>query len=102
MTTWRIKDKVTVFGYKWIFDDYFYLHKKKHYCKYCNGELIAKRIKKTVNSNSPEAKDFDFSASGDGFLFGDVVFSFNVFYCQACDIELSIKEVSKYEHEQNM
>ena len=89
-------------GRKWIFEDYFYVYKKKHFCKYCNNELIVKRIKKTINSKSPEAENFDFSFSGGdgGFLFGDVVFSFEVFYCPNCDIEISVDEIRKYEIEQ--
>lgn len=87
---------------KWILNSPFYVHWKKHYCKLCNGELTVKRIKKTVNSKSPEAKDFDFSFSGGdgGFMFGDVEFSFEIFYCSNCDNEISIKEMKKYEREQ--
>ena len=86
-----------------MLDSPFYVHHKKHYCEICNGELEVRRIKKTVNSNSPEAIEFDFSNSGgDGFLIGDVRFSFEVFFCPKCDKSFSIRQTKKRERESRM
>jgi len=83
---------------KWILESPYYVHHKKHYCPVCNEQLLVRRIKKIVNSKSPEANDFDFTFSGGGgFLFGNVEFSYEAFYCKNCDREISIKEMKLIE-----
>lgn len=83
---------------KWILEAPFYVHCKTHHCPSCQSEVTVRRIKKTVNSKSSEAKNYDFSFAGDGgCLFGDVEFSFEVFYCLVCQKEITIKEMRTYE-----
>ena len=49
---------------KYIYDaNPFYVHWKKHFCPKCGNKLELRYISKIVNSNSPEAKDYDFSVS---------------------------------------
>ena len=71
----------------------------KHYCQVCNELLVVKRREKIVNSESEEAKDFDFSFDG-GRKIGNIKFSWDVYYCAKCDSEISIKDQRKYERDQ--
>ena len=71
----------------------------KHYCHACNEMLEIKRCEKIVNSESEEAKDFDFSFD-QGSKIGNVKFSQDVYYCAKCDSEISIKDQKKYERDQ--
>ena len=83
---------------KWIIVSPFFVHFKEHFCPICNEKIQVKRTKKIVNSKSEEAKNFDFSFSGDGgFMSGDVEFIFEVFYCSSCKKEFSIKEIRNFE-----
>jgi len=75
----------------------FYLHWKKHFCPECGRKLDLKYISRIVNSNSPEAKDYDFSV-GDTFLVGDVDFRTRYFHCTNCQFDISIREMKKYEN----
>ena len=73
---------------------------KKHYCPKCSNLVTVKKIKKIVNSKSEEAKNFDFTSDVGGmrgYLKGDVEFIWYVYYCSNCDIEITNKEMRKYE-----
>ena len=75
---------------------------KKHYCPECSTVLKTKKIKKIVNSESEEAKDFDFSTDDgtfQGYLVGDVEFTWYVCHCANCDIEITNKDMRKLERE---
>ena len=93
-------DMKTILNKKWIMDDPSYLYNIKHYCNICSGELVVKRVERIINSKSPEAKNYDFSFSGTdgGFLFGDIEFSFEVFYCPNCGIEIPVREIRRQEY----
>ena len=69
---------------------------KKHFCPKCGEKLELRYISKIVNSNSPEAKDYDFSV-GDTFLAGDVEFRTRYFYCPKCRLDISLQEMKKFE-----
>ena len=73
---------------------FFFL--RKHYCPDCGAKMNVTKASKIVNSNSPEAKNYDFS-SGDTFLVGDVEFIFKVFECPDCKICLTVDEMKKHE-----
>jgi len=74
----------------------------KHYCPKCKVLLQIKRKERVVNSESEEAKDFDFSSGGLAFgpsrAIGNVKFTWDVFYCEKCDLEISIKNMKIYEN----
>ena len=66
--------------------------------------MKTKKVKRVVNSRSEEAKDFDFSAGAGteligGRLVGDVEFTWYVYYCDNCNIEITNKDMRKYERE---
>ncbi len=70
---------------------------RKHYCPKCSNKLEIKKMKKVVNSKSEEAKNFDFSTD-DGTLVGDVEFTWYVYYCSNCNIEITNKEMREIQH----
>ncbi len=79
-----------------IFRNPFYVIFKKHYCIDC-GELMSKiEVSKIVNSNSPEAKDFDFHTV-DNYMIGDVKFIWTEFQCPKCKKQFTIDEMKRIE-----
>ena len=70
----------------------------KNYCPYCRGLLQVKRKTQIVNSESEEARKFDFSMHG-GSQKGNIRFTWDVYYCENCDKELSIADIRRYEKE---
>ena len=78
----------------------FYVHWKKHVCPKCGAKLKTAYDSVVVNSNSPEAKNYDFSvAAGDSYLAGDVEFRISYFRCPKCEFAISFDEMKKYEKE---
>ena len=81
---------------KVIYDAPIYMFIKKHYCPECATVLKTKKVRKIVNSKSKEASGFDFGFI-DVFFHGDVEFTWYVFYCENCHVEISRKEMKKHE-----
>ena len=75
----------------------FFVNFKKHHCPVCNGELKKIQVSKIVNSQSEEAKDFDFSSSGEGYMIGNVKFIWTEFTCGSCNRNYSVNEIYNYE-----
>ena len=73
---------------------------KKHYCPCCHERLEKTKTETVVNSQSEEAKNYDFS-NGDGFLSGNIKFIRTVFRCNKCDKTYTIKEVKENERSKN-
>ena len=71
----------------------------KHYCPDCNGLLTVERISKVVNSESEEAKDFDFDGINEGRKIGNVEFTWDVYYCASCDVGFTLKHIIGLEDE---
>jgi hypothetical protein len=80
----------------WQFESPNFVFKQKHKCPNCDKKIIARKIYEIINSKSIEAKKYDFSA-GDGYLLGDVIFIYYVFYCEYCNRRYKIKEIRNYE-----
>ena len=74
----------------------FYVHWRKHFCPNCKKKLELRYVSKIVNSNSEEAKNYDFSV-GDTFLVGDVEFRTRFLHCSDCRLDISFQEMRKYE-----
>jgi hypothetical protein len=81
---------------KWISKNPFFVHLKKHTCPECSEFLTVEKAVKIVNSESLEAKDYDFSC-GDSFLWGDVEFHYDVFFCGKCCKRFAIEYIKKIE-----
>ena len=86
-------------GKKYVNNAIIYTIFKKHYCPACGTKLSRVKTSKTVNSNSPEAKDYDFTL-GDSFMAGDVEFVWKEFYCPTCKNRISIDEMRRIEKAQ--
>ena len=72
----------------------------KHYCPYCNNLLSLTRKKQIVNSESEEAKGFNYTSMFEGgSLYGNIEFSWDAFHCDSCDMEVSVKDMRRYERE---
>lgn len=74
----------------------FYVHMKKHFCPECGSRLVIRHMSEIVNSESPEARDYDFSV-GDTNLVGDVEFRKKYFYCSQCELEISFRKMKLIE-----
>lgn len=85
-----------IIGTKYINNAIFYILLKKHYCPDCNKRLRLVKKSKIVNSNSPEAKNYDFN-SGDGFMDGNVRFVWKEFQCPMCQKEFTIEDMRRAE-----
>lgn len=77
------------------YDCSMYFLNKKHYCHNCNNILIRKRREKIVNSQSEEAKNYDFLAAD--YLGGNVNIITYYFKCSGCKNIYEIKELKKIE-----
>jgi len=69
--------------------------KRKYYCPKCHEQLIVIKKEQIVNSESEEAKNFDFSTgiggTESGRMIGNIRFIWDMFYCSKCDIEYDIE-----------
>ena len=68
-----------------------------HYCPVCNGELKKVKVSRIVNSKSEEAKDYDFSTSGEGYMNGNVKFIWTEFTCTKCSQNYSVNDIYQLE-----
>lgn len=75
-----------------------FVYLKKHNCPRCNAILERDVVSKTVNSNSLEARHFDFNAA-DVHLYGDVKFIWDVFRCPKCGKHISVEDMVRIEKE---
>ena len=74
---------------------WFYL-RKKHICPRCEAILERKRREVVVNSESEEAKDYDFSCV-DTYLKGNIKFVTFFFECPRCKEIYEISELKALE-----
>lgn len=65
---------------------------KRHYCSKCNEKLKVVKVSRIVNSNSADAKNYDFSL-GDTYLSGDVKFVYKMLECPKCKVRFSAEEI---------
>ena len=93
-----MKSKLPV---KYIYNESpFYVYCKKHACPECETRLKTNYDSVVMNSNSPEAENYDFSiAGGDSYLTGDVEFRISYFKCPKCEFAISFDEMKKREKE---
>jgi predicted RNA-binding Zn-ribbon protein involved in translation (DUF1610 family) len=81
---------------QWISKSPFFVNFKKHYCPECHEYLKKIKVSRIVNSNSPEAANFDFHTL-DNFMVGNVKFIWIEFKCPNCNKQYTIDEVKKME-----
>jgi len=73
----------------------------KHYCPNCQSLLTLKEKNRVVNSASEEANYFDFH-NVDNYMIGNVKFIWDVYYCEKCNLETSVKDIRIIERKQKM
>lgn len=83
---------------KWFYSRPIFMKWGNHCCPICGEELKKIKVSKIVNSESEEAKDYDFS-SGDVYMYGDVKFVWTEFNCEKCDKNFSVDDVYHAEKE---
>ena len=70
----------------------------KHFCSDCGETLRKVKISKIVNSQSEEARDYDFSSPGGyGYLIGNVKFIWTELSCDRCKRNFSTNEIYQAE-----
>lgn len=79
----------------------FFVNFRKHYCPDCHVILRKVKISKIVNSNSPEAENFDFHMV-DNYMIGDVKFIWTEFQCPNCKRNITITEMRQIERNKIM
>lgn len=85
-----------------IYKKPFYVNFKKHFCTDCGIKLKKVVLSKIVNSNSPEAKNYDFHTF-DNYMVGNVKFIWTAFQCPNCNRQFTIEEMKDIEkHKNNM
>lgn len=83
---------------KYVCKHMIYVHVLKHNCPQCGKQLKVRYESKIVNSNSEEAKNYNFSSGGgDYILSGDVDFRVPYFFCLTCQRRLSIDDIMHIE-----
>ena len=88
--------RLKIHGVKREWSRPFWVRFKKHYCPTCMNLLTTTKVSKIVNSNSEEAKDYDFS-SGDTYMIGNIKFIWTEFLCAACGKPYSLQEIRENE-----
>lgn len=77
-------------GYSFQCEHVFYVYFKNHYCPICKNKLLRKKVSEIINSESPEAKNYDFEVA-DVTVKGNMKFTHIKFYCSQCDKYYSVK-----------
>lgn len=85
--------KITQYDCSW-----FYL-RRKHFCPNCKNTLERKKREVVVNSESEEAKNYDFSCV-DTYLHGNIKFVTFFFECPSCRMIYEISELKTLEKKQ--
>ena len=80
-------------GYSFECENIFYVF-KIHHCPVCRNKLLRKNVAEIVNSESLEAKNYDFEVA-DITVKGDMKFTHIEFYCNQCDKYYTVKEAKK-------
>ena len=88
--------RLKIHGVKREWSRPFWVRFKKHYCPSCMNLLTTTKVSKIVNSNSKEAKDYDFS-SGDTYMIGNIKYIWTEFLCTACGKTYSLQEIRENE-----
>ena len=87
------KGDTMIKGYSFECENIFYVF-KKHHCPVCGNKLLRKNVAEIVNSESLEAKNYDFEVA-DITVKGDMKFTHIEFYCNQCDKYYTVKEAKK-------
>lgn len=79
-------------GYSFKCENLFFVYFKKHDCPCCGQKLLRKKVSQIVNSESEEAKNYDFEVA-DHTMKGNMKFTHIEFFCSACQKQYTVKEI---------
>jgi len=85
-----------IHGISYQYDCSWLYLKRRHFCPMCNATLTRNRHEVVVNSESEEAKNYDFSCL-DTYMHGNIKFVTFYFSCSKCNAVYEIKELKKCE-----
>lgn len=80
--------KIKAFSFKC--ENPFFVYFKKHYCPQCNSKLLRRKVSKIINSDSKEAKNYDFEVA-DITVKGNMKFTHIEFFCPVCKKYYTVK-----------
>lgn len=72
--------------------NFFYRYLKKHCCPECGRRVQTRYMDKNINSDSPEAEEYDFPDTEGGIKLRTIYF-----YCPDCKKEISLKYMKSFE-----
>lgn len=81
-------------GKAFICDDIIGTYFRKHKCPDCKKKLKRKKVSKTINSESNEAKNYSFRLYRHT-LKGDVTFSWYEFECPVCKKSFTLERLDE-------
>ncbi|MCL2632585.1 MAG: hypothetical protein FWD45_05830, partial [Coriobacteriia bacterium] len=84
-------------NYRAVRKNPYYVHRKPHACPFCAGVLAVRKVEK-VDLTVEERSEAGFG-SREEVRFSPTLYSYEVFYCAACDAEWTISDVRAYERE---
>lgn len=93
-----------IHGKKSSNNDIVFISLVKHDCPHCKNRLKTIKVTKIVNSNSPEAKEYDFNFSRGPrnlVVTGDVKFTWKEFQCKKCNKNFTVQEIRNIEEMHN-
>ena len=77
--------------------NFLYTHLKKHYCPECGRRVQTRYMDKSINSDSPEAKEYDFPDTECEIRFRTIYF-----YCPDCRKDISLDDMKSFEKNKNL
>ena len=81
-------------GYSFKCENPFFVYFKKHYCPQCSSKLLRQKVSRIINSNSEEAKNYDFEVA-DITVKGNMKFTHIEFRCPVCQKYYTVKETKE-------
>ena len=87
-----------VHGISYQYNCSWFFLKKRHWCPKCKVILELKKKEKIVNSESEEARNYDFSCV-DTYMVGNIKFVTFYFECPNCGAIYEIRELKRIEKE---
>lgn len=77
--------------------NFYYTYLKKHYCPECGRRVQTRYMDKSIDSDSPEAKEYDFSNTE-----GRIKLRTIYFYCPDCKKDISFDDMKGFEKNKNL
>lgn len=80
--------------YRFQCENLLFVYFKKHYCPQCNSKLLRQKVSRIIDSNSDEAKYYDFEVA-DITVKGNMKFTHIEFLCPVCQKHYTVNETKE-------